>query len=173
MRVFQLKRSRNLANRSRFYPLYALAALSLTLAIALGVVGVLKARDSRVLSANREQLRSGIESDLTMVLRTYEQVSLPRADVAGELLPTMRMHLYSAYSLNNILTDTYGANSSVLDYELYNQLNAAMDEVDRQINAGQIVDYKSATLTSYIGEMQGVMAQAFGTGGLMPQTARQ
>ena len=164
MRFFQLKRPRSFTNQALMRPLYITIALALVLAIALSVMTVFKVREDRQLSHGRDQLKASIQNDLSMVLRTYEQVSLPRADVAGTLLPTMRQHLYSAYSLNNVLTDVYGAQHSILGNEFYTQISGAMDEIDRDISSGRIIDYASTALNGYMTEMQSVLATEFGAG---------
>lgn len=172
MRFFHLKRPRSLQNRSRQYPIYGAVGLILALCIALGVMTFLKVREDRQVNFAHAQITSGIQSELTMVLRTYDQMSLPRADIAGDLLPTMGKHLYSAYALNTVLTDVYGKSQSILGNEFYNQITSAIDEIDSDISMGKIVDVKQSALSGCMVQMQGVLAARFGSDGLLlPQTA--
>lgn len=171
MRFFHLKRPRNYQSKSMRYPLYAMALLSLVLAVALAVTLIMKNDDTRMANLGREQLKSSIQSDLTMVLRTYDQLNLPRADIQGELLPDIREHLYTAYAMNNVLSSVYGKGESILDNEFYTQITLAVDEIERQINMGQIVDIPASSLTSCMLKMKDELARAFGEDSLMPQTA--
>lgn len=171
MRFFHLKRPRSPQNRSRLYPMYGLVGLILALSIALGVMTFLRVRDNRQLNFTHEQLRASIQSDLTMVLRTYDEMSLPNAKIATLLLPTMRKHLYSAYTMNNVLIDAYGVSQSILGNDFYTQVTDAIDDVDRKISQGQIVDVTKIELGSCMAQMQNVLAAHFGNDGWLSQTA--
>ncbi len=168
MRFFQLKRPRSLQNKSRLYPTYGLVALVLVLAIALTVIGIQKSREGRMLISAREQLKSSIQSDLTMVMRTYDQLNLPKADISGTLLPVIRQHLYSAYAMNTVLADVYGNEHSILDNGFYTQIMSAVDEMDSQIGRGIIVDVTTSALSGCITEMRNNLANSEG---MIPQTA--
>ena len=83
----------------------------------------------------------------------------------------MREHLYTAYAMNNVLTSVYGKDDSIMDNEFFSQISAAFDEIERQINMGQIVDIPASDLTSCMVKMQDDLARTFGEEGMMPQTA--
>ncbi|MDL2206276.1 hypothetical protein LJC33_05125 [Eubacteriales bacterium OttesenSCG-928-N13] len=170
MAQFRLKHSRRPGNRVRLNPVYVLCALVLALAIALTVVSVMKARSDRLVYDSREELRTGIQNDLTMIMRTYDQFTLPRVDVAGSLLPTIRTHLYSAYSLNNVLIDVYGMDASIVSHEFYTTVSNAIDQTNREIEAGQRVDFTENPMTACMAEMELLLVNSFGEGSLLSQT---
>ncbi|MBR2571111.1 MAG: hypothetical protein IKE30_03145 [Clostridia bacterium] len=149
-------------NRRKYYPLYACAALIVALAVALAAVCVLKARDARLLRFNREMLIDRIETDLNQTLRSYDKMALPNADVAGDILPDMRQHLYAADALNEVLVEVYGESWSVLDHDDYREIESVMDEVEKQISFGQKPEQARARLAAYMMVMQGRLTARFG-----------
>ncbi len=172
MKFFRLSRPRNRRHPSRRYPLYAAAGAFAALAIALLVVGILRGRDASMLSENRAQLSSRIQSDLNMVLRAYDEMSLPKADISGSVLPTMRMHLYAADALNDVMTDIYGEDYSVIDSDFYHQITQTIDEIDKSISLGLTTDSATDQLGAYMLQMEGVLASRYGSDGvLLPKTA--
>lgn len=166
-----MSRSRNYLSKARRYPVYGLTVLSCVLAVALCVAVVFGYRSDQKAELSRSHLRTSIQSDLTMVLRTYDQLYLPRADMKGTLLPDMREHLYSAYAMNNILTSVYGARESILDNGFYTQITGAIDTIERQIDMGSVVDVQSSDLSGCMVDIEEKLVSIFGESSLMPQTA--
>jgi len=172
MRFFRLKRPRATAHRSNLYPVYAAIAVFAALAIALGVVSILLAQQSKRLESGYNVLAGQIQSDLNIALRTFEGASLPNADLAGEVAPAMKMYLYTANSLNEVLVDQYGKGASVLDETLYQQINLALDDIVKLINVGQSTDSAMSQLSAYMATLKTNMEAKFSYNNLLlPQMA--
>lgn len=172
MRFFRLKRPRATAHRSNLYPVYAVVAVITALALALGVVSVLLVRRAQSLETGYDALTGHIQADLNLALRKFGEASLPKADLAGEIVPTMRMYLYSADSFNEVLTDQYG--ESVLDEDLYQQITLALDDIERRVNAGQSTDSVLSQLGQYMATLETNLASKFSYNNLLlPQTAKR
>lgn len=172
MRFFRLKRPRNTVHRSNLYPVYAVIAVFAALVIALSVVSILLTQRSKRLESGYNVLAGQIQSDLNMALRTFETSSLPGADLAGEVAPAMRMYLYTADALNEVLVDQYGKGASVLDENLYQQINLALDDIVKLVNIGQSTDNSMQQLSSYMATLKTNMEAKFSYNNLLlPQMA--
>lgn len=172
MRFFRLKRPRATAHRSNLYPVYAVIAVFVALAIALSVVSVMLTNRAKRLETGYNTLVAHIQTDLNMALRTFEQSSLPKADLAGTIVPGMRMYLYSADSFNEVLTDQFGQGASVLDENLYQQINLALDDIEKLVNVGQSTDDALSQLSAYMATLKTNMESKFSYNNLLlPQTA--
>ena len=172
MRFFRLKRPRATAHRSNLYPVYAVIAVFTALVIALSVVSILLIQRSKRLESGYNVLAGQIQADLNMALRAFEESSLPNADLAGEVVPAMRMYLYTADSLNEVLVDQYGKGASVLDENLIQQINLALGDIVKLVNIGQSTDSVMAQLGAYMATLRTNMEAKFSYNNLLlPQMA--
>ena len=172
MRFFRLKRPRATAHRSNLYPVYAVIAVFVALAIALSVVSILLTQRSKRLEEGYNVLAGLIQTDLNMALRAFEESGLPGADLSGDVVPAMRMYLYTADSLNEVLVDQYGKGASVLDENLYQQINLALDDIVKLVNIGQSTDAAITQLSAYMATLKTNMEAKFSYNNLMlPQMA--
>lgn len=172
MRFFRLKRPRATAHRSNLYLVYAVISLIAALVIALSVVSFLLTQRAKRLETGYNLLAGHIQTDLNMALRTFDQASLPKADLSGEVLPGMRMYLYAADSANEVLTDQYGQGSAVLDENLYQQISLALDDIDKLVKKGQSTDNALSQLSQYMATLKTNMEAKFSYNNLLlPQTA--
>jgi hypothetical protein len=172
MRFFRLKRPRAKAHRSNLYPVYAAIALFAVLAIALGVVSGLMVSRAKRLETGYNALINHIQTDLNMALRKFDDASLPKADLAGDIVPEMRMYLYSADSFNDVLTQQYGGDASVLDDALYQQITLALNDIERLVRTGQSTDEALLQLGQYMATLQTTLSDKFSFNNLLlPQNA--
>jgi hypothetical protein len=172
MRFFRLKRPRAKAHRSNLYPVYAVIAVFVALALALGVVSLMLTQRAKRLESGYNLLAGHIQTDLNMALRTFEQASLPKADLAGDIVPGMRMYLYAADSFNEVLVDQYGSGASVLDESLYQQINLALDDIEKLVKVGQSTDDALLQLNQYMATLKTNMEAKFSYNNLLlPQMA--
>ena len=172
MRFFRLKRPRATAHRSNLYPVYAVIALIAALAIALAVVSVLLSQRAKRLEAGYNALAGHVQTDLNMALRTFDEASLPKVDLAGEVVPGMRMYLYAADTANEVLVDQYGQGASLLDENLYQQITLALDDIEKRVAKGQSTDSALTQLGQYMATLKTNMESKFSYNNLlMPQAA--
>ncbi len=167
MRFFRLKRPRATAHRSNLYPVYAIIALIAALAIALTVVSVLLSQRAKRLEAGRDALAAHVQTDLNMALRTFDEASLPKADLAGEVVPGMRMYLYAAETANEVLVEQYGPGASLLDENLHQQINLALDDIEKQVAKGQSTDGALQQLGQYMATLKTDMEAKFSYNNLL------
>ncbi len=167
MSSLQLKRARSAQNPQLRRRLILVAAVIGALAVALGITLYVLIQNNQRLSQGRAQIESGILSDLTMIVRTYDAMKEPKADIAGQVLPEISKHIYSAYSQDNVLMDLHGKGASILGNELYTKINGAIETMERQIKADRIIDATSNELTQYVAQIQRILEARMGQGNSM------
>lgn len=150
--------------RSAFNPgprrrFMAIVVAVVVLICAIGIMSFMLVQNNRRIEQGRQQMVSGILDDLTMMQRTYEQFEQPRADIEGELLPRIKMHLYSAYTQNLTLVDINGQKASILGNDFYTRMNAAIDSIDKLFKSGGVLDNKNNALTPLIAEIQVMLTE--------------
>lgn len=157
MSSFRLRRPRATQNPAAKRKLMLIGVMVAVLCVALVVTTVFLIRSSQRMAAGRAQIEDAILSDLLMILRTYERFSEPRADIGGQFLPEISKHLYSAYTQDMVLIDLHGTGASILSNELYSNVNAAIETIDREIKADRIVNAADNALTPYIAQIQQIL----------------
>lgn len=161
MKTLRLKRGRNLVHHTRRYPMYALLIALLGVTIALTIVSVAKKNITQAYDRGREQIAMSIQTNLNEALRAFDRITLPGADIRGDILPSMRTHLYAAQALNEAMVDTYGPDSSVIENEVFTQIENAISEVEKSIVAGQSILSAREVLASQMTRMETAMAEKF------------
>ncbi|MEA4898925.1 hypothetical protein ACH6CV_16040 [Bacillota bacterium Meth-B3] len=154
MGFFKLKKTRSRVHPTQRYPRYAAIALLVALTGALIVVGVLKGRAQGRLAFGRQQLATQIQSNLGQATRTFEKMSLPGANVQGDILPAMKLHLFAAGELNKVMVETYGPQSSMIDQDIFGQIDLAIAQIARNIAEGTSPRLAQDTLSSYMTQME-------------------
>jgi hypothetical protein len=154
------------------YPVYAVISLLAVLVIALAVVSVLLTQRAKRLETGYNALAGHIQTDLNMALRTFDQASLPKANLAGEVVPGMRMYLYAADTTNEVLIDQFGKGAAVLDEDLYQQISLALDDIEKLVNVGQSTDNALTQLGQYMATLKTNLESKFSYNNLLlPQAA--
>ena len=136
-----------------------IAIVVAVLIVALCVAVIFAVRNSQRMNEGRAQIEETILDNLTMILRTYDRFPEPKADIGGELLPEISKHLHTAYAQNNTLIDLHGASTSILDNDLYSQINEAIDALDREVKADRIVNAAENALTPYVERLRQILAE--------------
>ncbi len=165
MKFFHLKHSRSRVHHSRRYPLYGALALLLVLAVMLTVVWVGKNQAEQRIALGRQNLATSVQSDLNAAIRAYESASLPTADLGGEILPTMRQHLYAARVGNRVMLDTYQEN--VVDEQILTQIETAIAQVERTLTLGQSSTNALSALGTALSQMEEELSARFADTGLL------
>ena len=124
------------------------------------------------LNETQDILAASIQSDLSDALNSYEGIDRKSADLAGDILPTMRTHMYAAYEMNRILVETFGEEYSMLDAAQYESFEAVMNRFDQLLAAGQSTDPAKETLAACMNDLKNSLAGRFtAEGDLLPKTA--
>ncbi len=161
MKFFKLKKSRNRVHHTRRYPIYAGIAVVAALVLALAVVSILKSRTDGTLAANRRHLASQIQVNLSQAASACEKSSLPGANLPGDILPAMRLYLYAASELDDVMMDSFGADSSMIDETIFSQIDLSITQIERAIQEGKSTAAMLETLRAYMGQLEQDLEKRF------------
>lgn len=120
----------------------------------------------------REMLAASIQSDMNEVIRAYETIGRKSANLADDILPTMKQHMYAAYRMNRLLTESFGEEYAMFDPEQYESFAAIMARFDQLLAAGQSTDPAAERLNECMDSLKATLANRFtADGSLLPRTA--
>ena len=124
------------------------------------------------LNETREIMAASIQRDMNEVLRSYENIGRKSADLAGDVLPTMRRYMYSANGMNEALVEIFGEDYSMIDPEQYDAFESIMDQFDQLLAAGQSTDPAKESLVACMSSFEAALSNRFtADGSLLPKTA--
>jgi hypothetical protein len=84
----------------------------------------------------------------------------------------MRMYLYAAETANEVLVEQYGPGASLLDENLYQQINLALDDIEKLVKTGQSTDDALSQLSQYMATLKTNLEEKFSYNNLLlPQVA--
>ena len=108
---FKRTKRRNYHNPRNKYLLSSIAGV-FTLLLILTIIGF-AGRSSLQAQLNETQniLAASIQSDMSKALNSHEGINRKSADLPGEILPTMRRHMYAAYEMNRYRDILWGYDS--------------------------------------------------------------
>ena len=169
---FKRTKKRNYHNPREKYILSSLggAFLLLILLVLIGFNG--KSRLHLKLTDTQDMLAASIQSDVSSAMNCYESIHRKNADLSGDILPTMRRHMYAANEMNRILTETFGEEYSMIDPAQYDSFEAVMEQFDQLLAAGQSTEPAKENLTLCMEDLKNSIAHRFtAEGNLLPKTA--
>ena len=172
MITFKRTRKRSYQHPWRQYFIYGVAsAFVLMLALTIGAFAS-RGRMAARLEEAQEMMAAYIQRDMNEVLDSYVAIDRKSADLAGDILPTMKKHMYSANSMNRVLTETFGDRYSMIDDEQYESFESIMDEFDNLLATGQSTSPAKDRLVTCMDSIKLTLANRFTTdGSLLPKTA--
>ncbi len=172
MITFKRTRKRSYQHPGEKYLFYGIAGVFTLMLVMLVVAFSGRSRMNEQLLETREMMASSIQSDMSRALDSYGGINRKSADLQGDILPTMRQHMYAANSMNKVLTETYGEEYSMIDKELYDSFQAIMEEFDKRLSAGQSTESAKEQLIACMNGMTAELGNRFGADGLLlPKTA--
>lgn len=158
------------ARRTRLY--LQLAAVALLVLVALfGLIG--RSNALRRLNRTREALAVSIQDNMNQVLNQYDSMARKNnTAIAEDILPGMQQHMYTAYTLNSLLTESFGEKYSVFTAELYSSFEEAVEAYAKQIAMGQSTASAAEQMTRCMSGIETALNDRFGKDGLLsPRTA--
>lgn len=169
---FKRTRKRNMQHPGEKYFLYGIAGMFVLLLILVVTAFSGKGRLDNRLTETREMMAASIQSDLSKAISSYESIGRTTADLGDEILPEIEQHMYSANSMNRVLTETFGEEYSMLDAEQYDSFRTIMSEFEQLLTTGQSTESAQEHLTACMTSLKINLANRFtADGGLLPKTA--
>lgn len=169
---FKRTKKRNYHNpRETYIRSFIAGAFALLLVFAVVAVSG-RSRLQTQLSETQDILAASVQSNITKAMNSYEGINRKSADLSGDILPTMRRHLYAAYGMNRVLVETFGEEYSMIESTQYEQFENIMDQFDRLIASGQSTDPAKESLALCMEDMKNSLTNRFtAEGSLLPKTA--
>lgn len=167
---FRRSRTRSFEHQGEKYLLIALAGSFILLVVMLLFAFSGKSRLQAQMDESLEMMAASVQSDVYNALNSYRTIDHKSADVEGDILPTMKRHMYSAHSMNRVLTETFGEEYSLIDEESYNEFESVMREFDRVLSAGQSTKAAKELLVPCMNKFQNMLLNRFNEEGeLLPK----
>ena len=127
--------------------------------------------DNRLNEA-QEMMAASIQNDMNKVLRAHDTIDHKSADLSGDILPTMKQHMYAANEMNKALTETFGEEYSMIDPKQYEEFLSIMEQFDHLLAAGQSTAPAKESLVLCMDSMETALANRLtAEGNLLPKTA--
>lgn len=125
------------------------------------------------LTQSREAMAASVQNDVNQAFGVYGSINRKNADLEGDILPKLRLYMYSAYSMDKVLTETYGEQYALLSKELYEQFLTAMDEYDRLLSIGQSTDSAKELLVAAMSNVETTLDGRFTEEGVVLPKGKQ
>lgn len=169
---FKRTKKRSYRNPTEKYFFYGLAGVFVLLTVLMLTAFSGKSSLKLQLDEAREMMAASISTDMRQALGSYENIDRKSADLQNDILPTMQQHMHSAYTMNRVLTETFGEEYSMIDAELYESFESIMKHFDNLLAAGQSTDPAKEELVACMDGMKTALNNRFNDeGGLLPKTA--
>lgn len=136
--------------------LLAKIAFSLVLAIYLITVSVHRVTLKRDYIEARNQTATCIEDQITHFLRTYNNITLPGANVEGVLLPDLNTYFYAMQELDDTMIYAYGSAYSFVPASLRSNIKMALSAYEQAFRNGKTTDSAYSALTTCIHTLETV-----------------
>ena len=104
----------------------------------------------RAESASLNALAAEERTELEAALAVFDTIGYPNADIAGEILPAMRLHFHTATTLDSLIVSCYGAEYSLLDEDVLRYINLTLDELETAAQQGNSTELGVENLGVYM-----------------------
>ena len=104
---------------------YIAVAVLIALIVALCISINMRSNIQGQYTAARNKAGEALYSNLYILMQTFDMTSVPNTDVENAILPQMRDYFIASVTLNNLITQTYGARYTVLTEGDVNDMTAA------------------------------------------------
>jgi len=147
--------------------------LLLTVILLAGAVwaGIRFAVSSCADENTRNAIASAEYAQLSSALETFDTIGYPNADIAGQILPELRLRFHAATVLDELLAHQYGERYALIDAEIYRYITLTMEEIDSAVAQGASTDLGVENLRVYMLLLQDQLAQRFDADGAVLPTA--
>ena len=147
-------------------------------AIALGVVILLvvvlcitissRAHIHREYTNARDEIGEVLYTELYMLCQTFDQVTVPGAEIQDVIIPAMRDCYLSGQSLNTALKNAFGNRYAVLSEDDIAQIDAAFEAYDAAFRSGKPTTDAQAAMQACIDNIRAILLSRYPTGTLTP-----
>ena len=101
-------------------------------------------------TATRDSIAAAEYTELSSAIACFDTVGYPNADLMGDILPTLELHLHAASILDTLLVGEYGEAYRLLDAEVYRYIQLTMDEISNAAAQGLSTELGVENLSVYM-----------------------
>lgn len=138
----------------------------LALVILLCICVASRAHIQSEYAGAREEVGQSVYTELYMLCQTFDQVSVPGADVQDGIIPDMREHYLAAQTLNTVLGSAFGQRYEVLSAEQLAALDGAFEAYDAAFRTGKSTDEAQSAMQSCVDMVRAILNEKFYDGSL-------
>ena len=117
----------------------------------------------------RNSIAAQEKAELEAALEIFDTIGYPNADLAGDILPSLRLHFHTATAFDQLLTNTFGEEYALIDGDVLRYINLTLDELETAVSQGSSTDLGTENLGVYMLILRNDLPLRFdGEGTLMP-----
>ncbi len=120
----------------------------------------------------RNTIASAEQRELQSALACFDTVGYPNADLLGDIMPTLEVHLHAASALDEILVESCGAEYGLIDPEVYRYVQLSMSEILSAAEQGMSTDLGVENLRVYMLILKNNLAVRFDAEGAVLPLAK-
>lgn len=154
----------NLASRKAGLLSVGITILALVILLCISIAS--RAHIQSEYAAAREEVGQSVYTELYMLCQTFDQVSVPGADVQDGIIPDMREHYLAAQTLNTVLGSAFGSRYVVLSEEQLASLDGAFTAYDTAFSTGKSTDEAQSAMQSCVDMVRAILNEKFYDGSL-------
>ena len=155
---------------SKIDPKKAAAAIALGVVILLVIVLCItissRSHIHREYTNARNEIGEVLYTELYMLCQTFDQVTVPGAEVQDTIIPAMRDCYLSGQALNTALKNAFGSRYAVLSEDNIVQLDAAFEAYDAAFRSGKPTEDAQAAMQACIDNVRAILAARYPAGTL-------
>jgi len=140
------------------------ALVLIVLIAALCITGGMKANIQEKYTAARNEIGEQLYTQIYMLCQTFDQVTVPGAEVQDVIIPDMHEYYLSARTLNEALISGFSERYAVLTNDVMVSIEAAFEAYDDAFRTGQSTDTAEEAMRHCVEALRGLLASRYPQG---------
>ena len=105
--------------------------------------------------------------ELEDALAAFDTIGYPNADLPGDILPALRLHFYTATTLDQLLVSSFGEEYALIDADVLRYINLTLEELESAVRQGNSTDLGVENLGVYMLILRNDLALRFSSEGVL------
>ena len=116
----------------------------------------------------RNEIGEELYTQLYMLCQTFDQVNVPGQDLENVVIPTMEDYFLAAKTLDDVMSNAFGARYDVLTEENVAALGKAFDAYEAAFRGGKTTEEAQSAMQSCMDMLRTLLQTRFRDGVLQP-----
>lgn len=139
-------------------------AVVIILLVTLCITMVMRSHIQSEYASARSEIGEELYTQLYMLCKTFDQVTLPGQDLQNAVIPKMKEYYLAAQALNNALYNAFGARYSVLPQETLSAMDQAFEAYDAAFKGGKSTEEAQGAMQSCMDVIQNLLGTRYRDG---------